>query len=208
MSSYDFNNVDLFEGRTKAQRIAKEIFQDDFHTCMDKMFEDLHSDFKTYSDLTIGQGQIRLVPGIKNKIRAFIQWCRDKYRLGRDPANSPFPDAQTAALIRRYKTHEKYIKDSATIADAAKPEKFTSSTKWEDWAPTFINYLRAIPGRDGIPLKYVVRENNQPDPTPQLDFLDEYINMAPLNGLSYAIDAAQVHTFVLKLITGNEVAEA
>ena len=72
------NDVDLFEGRTKAQRIAEEIFQDDFHTCMDKTFEDLHSDFKTYSDLTIGQGQIRLVPGIKNKIRAFIQWCRDE----------------------------------------------------------------------------------------------------------------------------------
>jgi hypothetical protein len=31
--------------------------------------------------------------------------------------------------------------DSKTLAEAAKPEKFKESTKWEDWKPTFLNYL-------------------------------------------------------------------
>ena len=43
------------------------------------------------------------------------------------------------------------------MADAAKPEKFEKETKWNDWAPTFLNYLRSIPGRDGVPLKYICR---------------------------------------------------
>ena len=65
--------------------------------------------------------------------------------------------------------------------------------KWEDWKPTFLNYLRSIPGRDGIPLKYVCREK---------------VASAPLTGNAYSIDAVQVHTFLLNFVTGNDTAEA
>ena len=96
---------------------------------MDKTFEELDQDFKSYSDLTQNQGQIRLVPGTKTRIRAFIQWVRDEVRYGRDPASIPFPAADAASLIRRYKTHAKFIKDSSTISDAAKPKPFTEDMK-------------------------------------------------------------------------------
>ena len=195
-------------GVTKAARVANDMFNDDFRSCMDKTFEEVGYDFKGWSDLTVAQGQMRFQPGVKNKVKAFIQWCRDEYRLGRDPATAIFPVADTATLIRRYKTHTKYVTDSKTMAEAAKPEKFTSETKWEDWAPTFLNYLKAIPGRDGVPLKYVIREQEAPDPTPNIHFLDDYIAMAPLHGESFAIDSAQVHTFIVNFIAGNEVAES
>ena len=68
------------------------------------------------------------------------------------------------------------------MADAAKPEKFTSQTKWADWIPRFLNYLRAMPGRDGVSLKYIYRENYIPNPAPNADFLADYINMTPLTG--------------------------
>ena len=86
--------------------LATNLFGDDFETCKDKSMEELDSDFKTYSDLTVAQGQIRLQPGIKRKIRAFIQWCRDCYRMDIDPATETFPVADASELIRRYKTHE------------------------------------------------------------------------------------------------------
>ncbi len=83
------------------------------------------------------------------------------------------------------------------------------STKWEDWKPTFLNYLRSIPGRDGIPLKYVCRENDEADRDKMSeDFLDDCVAAAPLEGNSYAIDTAQVHTFLLNFVTGNDTAEA
>jgi hypothetical protein len=81
------NDEALFDGDTAAQRIATDLFGDDFVTCMDKSFTELDSEFKTYSDLTQNhltqnQGQIRLLPGTKRMIKAFIQWVRDERRLG------------------------------------------------------------------------------------------------------------------------------
>jgi len=198
----------LFQGQTAAQRIATDIFDDNFDSCMDKTFTELDSDFKTYLDLTIAQGQIRLAPGIKNRIKAFVQWARDQKHLGRDPANFAFPVADMSNLLRRYKTHEAFVKKSSTLADAAKPTKFTIDTKWEDWCPTLLNYLRTIPGRDGVPLSYICHDNEVPDPTPNPDFLDDYVNMAPLVGETFTIDAGEVHTIVVNLISGNETAKA
>jgi hypothetical protein len=202
------NDAALFDGDTPAERIAADLFGDDFATCMDKGFLEIDYEFKTHSDLTANQGQIRLLPGTKRNIKAFIQWARDERRLGRDPSTRAFPVADTANLIRRHKTHEQFVKKSSNLSDAAKPEKFKTETKWTDWVPSFLNYLRTIPGRDGIPLRYICRENEAPDPTPNADFLDDYVSMALLNGEAFTIDAADVHTYLVNFVAGNETAEA
>ncbi len=139
-----------------------------------------------------------------------MQWTRDEIRLGRDPSLTPFPVAQVGELIWRYKTHEKFQNDSKTLSEAAKPDKFQESVKWwEDWKPSFLNYLRAIPGRDGIPLKYICREQDEPDMTLHEDFLDDYIARALLVGDSYVIDSVQqVHTFLVNFVSGNDAVEA
>jgi hypothetical protein len=73
-----------------------------------------------------------------------------------------------------------------------------------------MNYLRTIPGeaRDGVPLKYVCRDNEISDPTPNTDFIDDYANTAPLEGEAFAIDSADVHTYVVNFVAGNKTAEA
>jgi hypothetical protein len=202
------DNVALFLNQTPATRLAEDIFDDLFETSKDLTFKELDDHFKTYSELTVQQGQIRVRPGVRKNIKAFVQWTRDEFRLGRDPTSTAFPVNQVSDLIRRYKTHEKYQTDSKTLAEAAKPEKFKESVKWEDWKPTFLNYIRAIPGRDGVPLKYICRDKDGADPTPNEDFLDDYVAMAPLFGNSYAIDSVQVHTFLVNLVSGNDTAEA
>jgi hypothetical protein len=111
-------------------------------------------------------------------------------------------------LIRQYKTHEKFQNDSKTLSEAAKPDKFHENLKWEDWKPTFLNYICAILGRDGIPLKYICCEKDEPGMTTNEDFLDDYIDRAPLEGDSYAIDSVQVHTFLVNFVSGNDTAEA
>ena len=208
MAECGVNDTDLFEEKTQAERLSADLFSDDFHTCMDKTHAELDSDFKTYSDLTQAQGQIRVSPGIKKNIKAFVQWARDEYRLGRDPEFGTFNSTDTLTLMRRYKTHKQFIDKSSDLSDAAKPTKFTTNTKWADWCPTFVNYLRTIPGRDGVPLSYVIRDSVEPDPTPQEDFMDEYVLMAPVDrGEAYGIDSAEVHTLLVKFIMGNETAE-
>ena len=197
-----------FNGDTQAERLSSELFIDDFHTCMDLTNKDMDDVFKTFAGLTNNQGQIRLLPGAKQRIKAFAQWTRDQFRLGIDPTALAFPVTETAVLLRRYKTHQIFVDSSSTLSAAAKPEKLTNETKWEDWEPSFENYLRAIPGRDGVPLKYITRKNDMPDPSPNMDFLDDYVMNAPITGQAFTIDAANVHTIIVNLIAGNQQAES
>ena len=102
------DNVALFKGSTQATRIGTEVFDNDFQSCLDKSFEEIDEDFKTYSNLTQQNGQIRLDPGTKRNIRAFVQWVRDLLRVGENPSLTVFPVANATLYIRRYKTHEKF----------------------------------------------------------------------------------------------------
>lgn len=135
------DNTTLFEGNTKARRIALDVFDDEFNTCVDKTIEELDNDFKDYSVLTVNQGQIRLTPSTKRNIRAFLQWCKDCFRLNIDPSTLPFPIDDAPNLIQRYKTHKAYIDKSKAISETAMPSKFTDKVKWIDWCPTFLNFL-------------------------------------------------------------------
>ena len=86
MAECGVTDDDNHDGRSSAQRIAEDIFSNEFSTCMDKTHKELDSDFKTYYDLTQNQGQIRITPGVKNNIKAFVQWARDEYDLGVIPS--------------------------------------------------------------------------------------------------------------------------
>ena len=75
----------------RSMRIADDVLDNLFSTCMDITFKEVDDHFKTYSDLTMAQGQIRLRPGIFKNIEAFVQGARDELRLGSDPNLSTFP---------------------------------------------------------------------------------------------------------------------
>ena len=72
MSDCGITDAALFDGDTKASRIATEVFDNDFTSCMDKTYVELYDDLKSYSTLTAAHGQIRLTPGHKKNIKAFI----------------------------------------------------------------------------------------------------------------------------------------
>lgn len=78
----------------------------------------------------------------------------------------------------------------------------------EDWVPSFINFLRAIPDRDGVPLKYIIRDNDAADHILNFDFLDDYVANAPLNGAACVNDTALEHTHLINLIASNTEAES
>ena len=55
-------NSIFFKGSTTVERITFEVFDDDFHSCMDKTINELDEDLKSYSALTVNNGQIRITP--------------------------------------------------------------------------------------------------------------------------------------------------
>ena len=67
--------------------------------------------------------------------------------------------------------------------------------------------MRAIPGRTGVPLSYVTRENDAANPDSNVDFLDDYILNAPLSGADYLTDRRAVHTKLVDMVSTNPEAE-
>ena len=209
MEQCGLENVTQFQGRTNAQRIADDIFGDDFYMCLDKTTDELDNDIKSFASMRQNQGQIRIGPGEKMKIVAFMQWVRNKVCCGEAPEDEPFPVHMHPDLIRDHKSHKIFIEKSKTLSDAAKPIRFKDTMKWDEWCPTFINFLRTIPGRNGVPLSYICRENEEGLPyNPMLDFLDNYVVRAPLLGEAFRIDANEVHTYLTNFMAGNETAES
>ena len=99
------------------------------------------------------------------------------------------------------------MKQSKDVTDTLKPKMLKGEVKWIDWKPTLVNFLYQIPGRDGVPLAYIVRDNDLPDPSPQANFIDMYVSNAPLLGEAYQLDAARVANIIQSLIVGNIQAE-
>jgi hypothetical protein len=66
---------------------------------------------------------------------------------------------------------------SDTVSKAADPGKFKDERKWPEWEPFFVNYLSTIHGVSGVPLSYVVRLKETPDPMSKqllvLSYLDQ-----------------------------------
>ena len=202
------DNAIMFNGDTAAQRIAEEVFDNDFQSCIDKEISEIEDDFKTYSGLTVAQGQIRLHPGTKRQIKAFVQWVKDQVRTGLNPSLTVFPIADTPALIRRHKSHLAFCEKSKRVSETAKPPAFTETTKWSGWCPVFINFLKCLPGRHGVPLTYVVRDNDDAITVADAEMMDDYANRAPLTGEAFNADASEVHTYIVNFISGNETAES
>ena len=75
-----------------------------------KTYEEIESDLKAYSSLTLAQGQIRINPGMKRAIKAMVQWARDIYRTDLDPNTVAIPVFNNAPTIRRYKTNLNFVK--------------------------------------------------------------------------------------------------
>ena len=170
---------------------------------MDKSFKELEDNFKTYSGLTLAQGQIRVSPGgTKNNIRALMQWARDKVRTGNNPAQDVIvAGVNTALLIKRYHTHQAWLSKATEKAKTAKPKQFTDKVKWMDWKDSFENFLRTQAGRNGVPLSYIIRSNDNAIIRANAEFLDDYVNQA------YASDTSEVHTYIMNFITENPTAE-
>ena len=202
------DNTDIFDRETAGKRFASDIFSNSYDICMDKTMEEVQNELKYYSNLTQAQGQIRVTPGVIQKIQAFIQWTRDMICIGLDPSLTEFPVHNIALQINCYNTHKAFVDKTKTISEAARPIKFKENMKWEDWHPTFLNFLCSIPGRNGVPLSYICREYDRPEPSnSNINFIENYIMQAPLHGPAFEVDALEVHTYLTNFMAGNDVAE-
>lgn len=201
------DNVVQWNGETAAERIAEGIFGNDYETMMSTTMEEVVDLLKSYKDLTVANGRIVLQPHVHKRIKAFVQWTRDQIRMGLDPADTLFPVVDTNIYLKNYANHKKFVDNATANQKATEPQIFTKNIMWDDWNQTFRHYVGNIPGHNGVPLSYVIRENPIPDPTPMGSLLANYVAMAPLDGEAFVHDDLRLLGLINKYIVGNDVAE-
>ena len=86
----------LFNGNTKLYRMAAEIFDDKFSSYMDNAYKEFDEELKSYSNR-----KIRLGPGQKNIIKAYIQWTINHISLRLNPTLTRFPVVNASDYIKR-----------------------------------------------------------------------------------------------------------
>ena len=135
---------------------------------------------------------------------SMMHWAQDHQRCSEDPDLDDIANADefkealliSAQLASLQKTDAEQVD---TISKAADPGKFKDEKKGPDWEPAFVNYLSRIPGVMGVPLSYVVRENDAPDNETDFgnDFTACLIACSPLDDASFRANARKVHQLLM-----------
>jgi hypothetical protein len=133
-----------------------------------------------------------------------MHWIQDCFRCNDDPDHTVFDEdalveAQSCAQI--CKSDLELVN---TNTKAANPGKFKDERKWPDWSKAFINLLTVILGVTGIPLAYVVRNEEEPDDEAEyVNFNERMIDHAPHTGQYYLADSRRVHNLLTAYLHGE-----
>ena len=152
----------------------------------------------------------RIIVGIKRTklLKGFAHWTEDFYRVSGTPdiegLNQATFRAALSIALKREEIRANLRKQTKTAADAASPGPLESERKWKAWEEKFNNYCRAHIGAAGIPLSYVIRENDTPDTNgTHPDFMSKTIACAPLSGEYYESDRLAVFNMIVSFTTGQ-----
>ena len=167
------------------QRIMEAGLADyeDFRYLVDKDIRDMAEEFGKRSQLN---GRIIFGLGRTKKLTGVMHWIQDCHRTSDVPDHNNFneqalAEAQSRALVRKSD-----IDLVDTNTKAADPGKFKDERKWPEWEKAFVNYLSVIPGVNGVPLSYIVREEAEPEEGITYEtFNERLVARAPLDGQYY-----------------------
>ena len=184
-----------FDNAIVRNRLRNEGLQD-FSDMKSLKEKDVRDIAESFTKRTVGDG--RFLFGIRRTrlLIGMVHWVQDFARVGETPSMNNylghpglFRDALTVASDRA-DVRKIELDQSDTVSKAADPGKFKDERKCPEWEPSFVNYLPTLDGVSGVPLSYVVRLKDVPDPrTNYQSFNERAIACAPLSGPSYQDDS-------------------
>lgn len=200
-----------FDQEATRNRLRAEGF-DTFDDLAGMKEKDIRELADSYSRRTVADG--RTIFGLRKTryLIGLVHWVQDFARIGETPSLNGIEDAASFRVVLDTASYRadvrKVEKDqSDTVSKAADPGKFKNERKWPEWEPAFVNYLSTLPGVNGVPLSYVVREKEVPDPgTEYGSFNEQAVACAPLTGPTFQADSRKVHQ-LLKSFLQTETAE-
>jgi hypothetical protein len=174
---------------------------EDFRYLVEKDIRDMADEFGKRS---IAQGRIVFGLGRTKKLTGVMHWVQDRFRANDVPDHADFNEPALYEALSLAQIRKSDIDLVDTNTKAANPGKFKDERKWPEWEKAFINYLSVIPGVSGIPLSYIVRDEEFPVAgIVYATFNDRMVNRAPLTGQYYIADARRVHNLLVGFLQGE-----
>ena len=168
--------------------------------------DDIDAMAKTFSNRTAQNGRIIFGTNRTKWLKAVIHWVQDFYRVSDTPTIVDLSEITFKTALRTAESRDKIratLRKNDIPSDAS-PGPLERESKWKEWEEKFVNYLRLHLGSSGVPLSYVIRENENPDTTTvHTEFINKTVACAPLNGEYYDADKLTVFNFIVSFTTGQ-----
>jgi hypothetical protein len=124
---------------------------------------DIRDMAEEFSKRTVANGRMTFGLGCTKKLTGLMHWIQDCFRCNDYPDHTDFDEdalaeAQSCAQIRKSD-----LELVNTNTKAANPGKFKDERKWPKCSKAFVNLLSVIPGVSGIPLAYIIHDEEEPD---------------------------------------------
>jgi hypothetical protein len=130
-----------------------------------EQFEDfrylVEKDIRDMADEFLGK-RTEVAGRIGFGLGSVMHWVQDCLRASDVPNQQHFDEVTLFEALTLAQTCMSDVELISTNTKAADPGKFKDKRKWPEWEKAFINYLSVVPGVTGIPLLYVVQEENVP----------------------------------------------
>ena len=134
-----------------------------------------------------------------------VYWVNDCERVGDEPTVIGHNQSSFIELLRTCEDREKIlevqIEHSKSRAKEAMPSALKEGTDFLDWEDQLFSTLTLRYGAKGIPISYVIRENDEPERAGTFpNFNEECIARTPLSGPAFDQDNQDVHFLIQNLI--------
>jgi hypothetical protein len=149
------------------------------------------------------------------QLKACIHWAKDRDRLGLainiaglenlDNAKSDFLKELTASRVRAIISSEGATSRISRVKEAS-PGKLKDEKSWVDWESGLQTLFSIQLGINGVPLAYVIREEDHMDGTVYPSFVEECVARARLDGTEFVEDSRTVHQIIQSLTVGENAA--
>ena len=175
--------------------------------------EEVRDTCTSYAKRTDGPFPVVLTPVQKQRIKSLVLWAKDRDRVGQDlsfPATTSQAEFRSAISesLERDRRQRSQKKEGESYLDSTFNTKLKSASQWEKWLEELNITLCQIIGVRGVPLTYVIRDNDAPNFDAGLPYDEAFINGMTLTGEEFKQDAPTVHKIILKNVHEDSLAGA
>ena len=198
-----FNYIGGWQNNAQRNAVIAEILPEGLDNLIDITEDDLKSACQSLAKRSGEPYPINITMLQKQRIYSLILWAKDQDRV-----NEPIKFAQgtnqqdfrkmlTEALQRDQRRQDQK-KSGASYLDSTFNTKLKSTVQWEKWLEELHTTLGQIIGVRGVPLTYVIREEETPSFDPTLTYDEAVLQAVTLDGPDFELDARTVHMLILK----------